>query len=82
VIKWIITVSAILFGPFYLGPWETAMMNISGQLGLAALGDQEYLYNQRMNPWFGTMQVAILFFTVLISVFKPWRSATHMKKRQ
>lgn len=81
-VKWVFTVSAILFGTFYLGPWETAMMNISGDLGLAALADQEYLYNQRMNLWFGTMQVAILFFMVWISVFKPWRSASQKKTRQ
>ena len=81
-VKWVITVSAILFGTFYLGPWETAMMNISGDLGLAALEDREYLYNQRMNFWFGTLQVAILLFTVWISVFKPWRSTTPKKKRK
>lgn len=81
-VKWVITVSAVLFGTFFLGPWETAMMNISGELGLDALGDQQYLYNQRMNLWFGTLQVAILFFTVWISVFKPWRYASHEKKRQ
>ena len=81
-VKWVITVSAILFGTFFLGPWETAMMNISGELGLAALDDQGYLYNQRMNLWFGTLQVIILFFTVWISVFKPWRSNIHKKKRR
>ena len=81
-VKWAITVSAILFGTFFLGPWETAMMNISGELGLAALDDQGYLYNQRMNFWFGTLQVTILFFTVWISVFKPWRSNIHKKKRR
>ena len=78
-VKWIITVLAILFGTFFLGPWETAMMNISGELGLEALGDQEYLYNQRMNLWFGTLQAMTLVFTVWISVFKPWRSASHKK---
>jgi hypothetical protein len=81
-VKWVITVSAILFGTFFLGPWETAMMNISGDLGLAALEDQAYLYNQRMNLWFGSLQVTILFFTVWISVFKPWRSASQKKKRR
>lgn len=81
-VKWIITVSAILFGTFFLGPWETTMMNISAELGLAALTDKEYLYNQRMNLWFGTLQCVVLLFTVWISVFKPWRSATHKPKRR
>ena len=76
IIKWIITISAIFFGTFFLGPWETAMMNISGELGLASLADQEYLYNQRMNLWFGTLQCLVLLLTVWISVFKPWRTST------
>lgn len=71
--KWIVTVVAILFGTFYLGPWETTMMEISGKLGLKALTDPDYLYNQRMNLVFGTVQVLILVVTVFISVFKPWK---------
>ncbi|MBT8328831.1 MAG: hypothetical protein KJN87_03935 [Desulfofustis sp.] len=42
---------------------------ISGELDLATLRDQEYLYDQHMNLWFGTPQVATLLFTVWISVF-------------
>ena len=34
--KWIVTVAAILFGNFFLGPWETTMMKISGKLGMVA----------------------------------------------
>lgn len=72
-VKWLITVTAILFGTFYLGPWETKMMDISGRLGMAALQDPDYLYNQRMNFMFGIGQCAVLLVTVWISVFKPWR---------
>ena len=71
--KWIVTVSAILFGTFYLGPWETEMMEISGKSGLAALGDASYLYNQRMNLLCGALQCMILMVTVFISIFKPWK---------
>lgn len=73
IFKWIVTVSAILFGTFYLGPWETAMMEISGRLGLASLNDPAYLYNQKMNLFFGAFQCLILMITVFISVFKPWK---------
>ncbi len=75
IVKWIITVSAILFGTFFLGPWETKMMHISGDLGLGALESSDYLFNQRMNLWFGLLQFSILIITVWISVFKPWRSS-------
>ncbi|MEE4167227.1 MAG: DUF2269 family protein [Desulfocapsaceae bacterium] len=73
IFKWIITVSAILFGTFYLGPWETKMMEISGELGIAALNDESYLYYQKMNLFFGSGQVLLLIVTVFVSVFKPWR---------
>ncbi len=72
--KWIFTVSAILFGTFFLGPWETAMMDISGRIGIASLHDTEYLWNQRMNLLFGSLQVTLLFATLFISIFKPWKS--------
>jgi uncharacterized membrane protein len=74
VFKWIVTVSAILFGTFFLGPWETNMMEISGKLGLSSLNDPVYLYNEKMNMIFGTVQVFILLTTIFISIFKPWKS--------
>ena len=71
--KWIVTLTAIVFGTFFLGPWESTMMEISGKLGMAALGDTAYLYNQSMNLWFGALQVVILMGTIFVSILKPWR---------
>jgi len=73
-VKWIVTLSAIAFGTFFLGPWESTMMDISGKLGMASLGDSAYLWNQTMNLVFGTLQVVILMVTVFISIFKPWKA--------
>jgi len=73
IFKWIITVAAILFGTFFLGPWETTMMEISGKLGMSSLNDQSYLYNQKMNVIFGGIQCIILMIIVFISIFKPWK---------
>ncbi len=73
-VKWVVTLSAIVFGTFFLGPWEATMMEISGKLGMASLGNSAYLYNQQMNLLFGTLQVVILMITVFISIFKPWRA--------
>ena len=72
--KWIVTAVAILFGTFFLGPWETTMMEISGKLGISSLSDPSYLFNERMNLIFGTVQVLVLMITVFISIFKPWKS--------
>ena len=76
IVKWIVTIAAILFGSFYLGPWETKMMEISGAIGIDALRDTEYLYNERMNIIFGTLQVGVLITTIFISIFKPWKRKT------
>ncbi len=74
ILKWIITISAILFGTFFLGPWETAMMEISGRLGMTSVTDQAYLHNERMNLIFGGMQCLLLMVTLFISIFKPWKT--------
>ena len=71
--KWIVTLVAIIFGTFFLGPWETAMMEISGKIGMSSWGNAAYLYNQKMNLLFGSMQVTILMITIFISILKPWK---------
>jgi uncharacterized membrane protein len=73
IVKWVITIIAIASGTFYLGPWEIAMLEISGKLGISALSDQKYLYNQKMNFIFGMVQCFLLVFTLFVSVFKPWK---------
>ena len=74
IFKWIATVAAILFGTFFLGPWETTMMEISGKLGLLSLSDPAYRFNEKMNLIFGTLQVLVLIITIFISILKPWKS--------
>ena len=75
IFKWITTVTAILFGTFFLGPWETKVMEISGKLGMSSLTDQAYLYNEKMNLIFGTVQCLLLMITIFISIFKPWKKS-------
>ncbi len=74
ILKWIITIVAIIFGTFWLGPWETNMMEISRDLGISALSDHTYLHNQKMNFLFGGVQCLILIITLFISIFKPWKN--------
>ncbi len=71
--KWAITISAILFGTFFLGPWETKMMEISRELAMSSLNDAAYLYNEKMNLIFGGIQSLVLMVTIFISIFKPWQ---------
>lgn len=74
IFKWIVTAAAILFGTFFLGPWETTMMEISGKLGISSLTDPAYRFNEKMNLIFGTIQVLVLMVTVFVSIFKPWKT--------
>lgn len=74
IFKWIVTGVAIVFGMVCLGPWETKMMTLSGDLGMKAVADAEYLYNQKMNFIWGSVQVSILIVTIFISIFKPWKN--------
>ncbi len=73
IFKWIVTISAILFGTFFLGPWETTMMEVSGRIGMSSLTDQAYLCNEMMNLIFGGVQCSLLIVTIFISIFKPWK---------
>ena len=82
IFKWIVTIVAILFGAFFLGPWETTMMEISGKLGISSLSNPEYLYNQKMNLIFGATQILVLMITVFISIFKPWKSKKAKTSRE
>jgi uncharacterized membrane protein len=74
VLKWVVTVAAIVFGTVCLGPWETRMMEISGRLGLGALTDAAYLESEHLNLVWGALQVAILVAVIFISIFKPWKN--------
>jgi hypothetical protein len=55
-------------------------MDISGKLGMSSLSTPEYLYPQKMNLIFGTIQLLVLLTTVFISTFKPWKSTKAKKK--
>lgn len=74
IFKWVVTVSAIVFGTVCLGPWETAMMALSGELGMDSISNAAYIYNEKMNFIWGSVQVAILVVTVFVSIFKPWKN--------
>ncbi|MCD6570380.1 MAG: hypothetical protein J7L53_06730 [Deltaproteobacteria bacterium] len=72
IVKLVVTVSAIVFGTLYLGPWGNALAAISKAEGLLALQNEQYIHSQQMNILFGTIQVIALITMVFISTLKPW----------
>lgn len=71
--KWIVTVSLILFGTFWLGPWTNGATAIADAERALALQNQTYIYNRNMANIFGSAQALILIVVIFISVFKPWK---------
>jgi hypothetical protein len=74
-VKWVLTVFCIAFGTFFLGPRINGRPPLSGELGLAALQNPEYLAFQSGLATGGPAMAALIVFMVVISVFKPWKKA-------
>ncbi|MCL2337587.1 MAG: hypothetical protein FWC60_09230 [Firmicutes bacterium] len=80
IIKYLITIEAILFGTFCLGPWTNGMEAISKLEGLAALQNSLYLHFAEMIRYFSPLQVLLLVLAAFISVFKPWGKRSKTQK--
>ncbi|SHN57192.1 hypothetical protein [Desulfovibrio litoralis] len=79
IVKWATTIFCILFGTFYLGPWEQNMADLSLTLGNKAFVTPEYQWLRVRHLAFGSIQVFILMLLVLVSVLKPWRKKVSEK---
>jgi hypothetical protein len=72
-LKWVGTISLILFGTFWLGPWLNGMEALSATDPAAALQNPTYQHNQFMNTITAPFQIGLMLFLVVISVLKPWK---------
>ena len=73
IVKWIINLTGVIFGTFWLGPWLNSLPPIVKTEGLEALANTTYLHNQDMLYCWGTLQAATIVFALFISVLKPWK---------
>ena len=65
----------ILFGTFYMGPLVKENVVI-GKAIMAGSGNvEQYWQNVAGNAWAGLLQLALLTFVTVISVYKPWKRA-------
>jgi uncharacterized membrane protein len=74
VYKWIVTLGLILVGTFYLGPMTTEMVDISKELGLAALRNEGFLTRWQIGLGAGVINCALLFIAFIVSTLKPWKN--------
>ena len=72
-VKWALTVLQILFGTFCLGPWLNRSVEITGKLLELPFEDTEVASNLFLLNLWGSIQVMLLIFMLVISVIKPWR---------
>ena len=70
--KWFLTLSLMVFGSFWLGPWLEAVTSISEAERLQALQNPLYVLDDRAALWGGIAQTICLLFIIAISVLKPW----------
>lgn len=75
-VKCLVTVAAIIFGAFCLGPWfrELAAFGRIDTLSAHAAGSYQRLFH--LGVVFGSVQTAVLLVLVLVSILKPdfgWR---------
>lgn len=72
IVKLAVTVGAVLFGTFFLGPWVNAIEAYSAKHGLESLQNAWFLSRFRMNLGFGSVQALLICAMIFISVLKPW----------
>lgn len=70
--KWFLTISLIVFGTFWLGPWTNAIASISQTERLNALENPLYVLDTQAFIWGGIAQTFCLIIIIAISVLKPW----------
>jgi hypothetical protein len=82
--KWVMTVSAIVFGTFWVGPWINAMTAISATERLQALQNPLYMFDNQGIIWGGLAINIFLLVIVTISLLKPWgrRLSDKLKKSE
>jgi hypothetical protein len=72
IVKWIATVTLIVTGTVWLGPWVNAMTAISQTERMQALQNPLYLFDQKGALVGGIIQTFCLLALIAISVLKPW----------
>lgn len=72
IMKWIITIGAIMVGIFFLSTWESRILEFAGEIGLASWDSKEFIATRFKLLSFASIQTLALAFAFLISIFKPW----------
>lgn len=72
-VKWILTISMIVFGIVCLGPWAAQMADIAVAKRALAFTDPTFISAEQKSTIFGNIQFCLALFLIFISVKKPWK---------
>ncbi len=81
IVKWVATVTLIVVGTIWLGPWVNAVTAISETDRLQALQNPLYIFDQKGVIIGGIIQTFCVLAIVAISVLKPW-GRRNLKKEE
>jgi hypothetical protein len=70
--KWIATLTLIIVGTIWLGPWVNAMTAISETERLQALQNSLYMFDLKAVLVGAIIQTSCVLGIIIISVLKPW----------
>lgn len=73
IVKWAGTLAAFFFGNRFLGQWEKALLQMSREMGDAALQNAAFLQTLLQQRYGSIAQTVVLLLLVWISIFKPWK---------
>ncbi|WP_026731945.1 hypothetical protein [Fischerella sp. PCC 9605] len=82
IVKWVATVTLIVFGTIWLGPWVNAMTAISQAERLQALQNPLYVFDYKAMLVGAIVQNICILAVIVISVLKPWRRRNVKKEEQ
>lgn len=74
-VKWVLTILMIALGTFFMGPLIKENVSIGHDLmtGSGQSFAAGYWHNVAASEKWGMLQICLLAFTIIISVFKPWK---------
>ncbi len=70
--KWIATVTLIVTGTIWLGPWVNAMTAISEAERIRAWENPLFVFDQQAALWGGAIQTLCILGMIVVSFVKPW----------
>lgn len=76
IVKWVVTIFCFLSGWLFLGSWETEMLNYAQEMTDLANPDYAAIRNKHFG--LSLLQISLLIFMVIISVFKPWKNKINL----